>query len=108
MRRGDIVLAVAPGDYGKPRPAVVVQSDAFLDSHASIAVCLVTSSLEPAPMFRLLIERSPANGLHARSQIMVDNIVALRRDRLRKKLGSLEPTELRRLNRALMIFLGLP
>ena len=53
MKRGDIVLAVARGDYGKPRPAVIVQSDLFNATHASLLVCLLTSELIDAPLFRL-------------------------------------------------------
>lgn len=63
MKRGDIVLAVARGDYGKPRPAVVVQSDLFNSTHASLIVCLLTSELVDAPLFRLTIPPSPTNGL---------------------------------------------
>lgn len=71
MKRGDIVLAVARGDYGKPRPAVIVQSDLFNGTHASLLVCLLTSDLINAPLFRLALAPTPANGLLEPSQIMV-------------------------------------
>ena len=66
MKRGDIVLAVAQGDYGKPRPAVIVQSDLFNPTHASLLVCLLTTDLIHAPLFRLPIAATPANGLRER------------------------------------------
>lgn len=107
MKRGDIVLAVAAGDYGKPRPALVVQSDLFNDTHASVLVCLMTSDLQNAPLFRITVEPSDKNGLQASSQIMVDKIMAIRRDKIRTHIGSLDEEALLRVNRSLMLFLGL-
>ncbi len=63
MRRGDLVTVAAAGDYGKPRPAVIVQTDAFPESHASVVVCQLTSELADAPDFRVTIDPSPENGL---------------------------------------------
>jgi mRNA interferase MazF len=107
MKRGDIVLAVAAGDYGKPRPALVVQSDLFNDTHASILVCLMTSDIQDAPLFRITVEPSEENGLQSSSQIMVDKIMAIRRDKIRTRIGSLDEEVLLRVNRSLMLFLGL-
>jgi len=107
MKRGDIVLAVASGDYGKPRPAVVVQSDLFNETHASLVVCLMTSDLQDAPLFRITIHPSEKNGLQLPSQIMVDKIMALRRERVRSLIGTLDDETILRLNRSLMLFLGL-
>jgi mRNA interferase MazF len=108
MKRGDVILVVAPGDYGKPRPAVVVQSDIFNETHASIVVCLLSSDLQDAPLFRITIQPSYENGLDVVSQIMVDKIVALKRDRIRARVGSLDEDARLRLNRSLMLSLGLP
>jgi mRNA interferase MazF len=107
MKRGDIVLAVASGDYGKPRPTVVVQSDLFNETHASLVVCLMTSDLHDAPLFRIRVDPSEKNGLQLPSQIMVDKIAALRRDRIRARIGALDDETILRLNRSLMLFLGL-
>ena len=63
MKRGDIVIAVTPGDYGKPRPAAVVQSDIFNPTHASITLCPITSHLVDAPLFRLSLQPTTENGL---------------------------------------------
>jgi mRNA interferase MazF len=108
MKRGDVVLVTAPGDYGKSRPAVVVQSDIFNETHASIVVCLLSSDLQDAPLFRLSVAPTNENGLQVTSQIMVDKLVALKRDRIRARIGSLDGDSLLLLNRSLMLFLGLP
>jgi mRNA-degrading endonuclease toxin of MazEF toxin-antitoxin module len=68
MRRGDLVTVAAAGDYGKPRPAVVVQTDAFPENHASVVVCQLTSDLADAADFRVTIEPNPENGLRLKSQ----------------------------------------
>src|SRR4029078_1948888 len=68
MRRGDLVPVAAVGNYGKPRPAVIVQTDAFPESHASVVVCQLTSDLADAPDFRVTIEPTPENGLRHTSQ----------------------------------------
>ena len=107
MKRGDVVVVSAPGDYGKPRPAVVVQSDLFNDTHASIAVCLLTSDLLEAPLFRLNIDPTSENGLARPSQIMIDKIMAVRRIRVSSRIGCLDADTLLRMNRALAFFLGL-
>lgn len=106
MRRGDVVIVSAPGDYGKPRPAVVVQSGLFNETHASIIVCLLTTDIQNAPLFRIDIAPSSGNGLNDYSQIMVDKIVALRRERIGDVIGRLDDETLIRLNRSLALFLG--
>ncbi len=107
MKRGDIVIASAPGDYGKPRPAVIVQSDLFNDTHASILVCLLTSDLQDAPIFRITVEPDKENGLNTPSQIVVDKILALRREGIGKQVGKISDEILVQLNRRLALFIGL-
>jgi mRNA interferase MazF len=72
MKRGDIVTVAATGDYGKPRPAVIIQTDALPERHASVILCQMTSDLAEAPDLRVTIEPHAANGLRVRSQIMAD------------------------------------
>ena len=93
-------------DYGKPRPAVVVQSDLFNETHASIIVCLLTTDTQDAPLFRVDIALALGNGLTDPSQIMVDKIVALRRERIGDVIGRIDDDTLIRLNRSLALFLG--
>ncbi|WP_201750249.1 type II toxin-antitoxin system PemK/MazF family toxin [Tautonia marina] len=102
-----MVLAVAQGDYGKPRPAVIVQSDLFNPTHASLLVCLLTTECVEAPLFRLTVEPSPDNGLREPSQIMVDKLLALPRGRIRERIGTLDDENLLRLNRSLALMLGM-
>jgi mRNA interferase MazF len=107
VKRGDVVVCAAPGDYGKPRPAVVVQSDLFNPTHASVTVCPITSELRDAPLFRLTIEPARGNGLRTRSQVMVDKLQSLRRDRIRRSIGVLPPAQLAKVDEALRLWLGL-
>lgn len=107
MKRGDLVIVTVAGDYGKPRPAVVVQTDLVNDTHASIVVCPVRSHLQEAELFRLTITPSPDNGLQKTSQIMVDKIVAVRRDKIRERIGCLDEEVMIRLNRSLAFWIGL-
>ena len=107
MKRGEIVLVALAGDYGKPRPAVVVQTDLVNDIHASIVVCPITSHLQDAELFRLTLEPSSDNGLQKISQIMVDKIVAVRRDRIREPIGKIDEKLMIRVERSLAFWLGL-
>ena len=107
MKRGDVLTVAAAGDYGKPRPAVVVQTDAFPETHSSVVVCQLTSDIVDAPDFRVMVEPSDKNGLRAVSQIMADKPVTVRRGRIGKSIGRLDERDLQRLNIALAFVLGL-
>ncbi|MDA8335930.1 MAG: type II toxin-antitoxin system PemK/MazF family toxin [Peptococcaceae bacterium] len=106
MKRGDIVTVAAPGNYGKPRPALVIQSD-FFDEHPSVTLCLITSDLRDAPLFRLLVQPTAANGLQKTSQIMVDKILTIPREKVRMIIGTLDARALLEVNRALSLWIGL-
>jgi mRNA interferase MazF len=107
MRRGDVVTVAAAGDYGKSRPAVIVQTDAFPASHASVVVCQLTSDLVNAPDFRVTIESTPENGLRRTSQVMVDKPVTVRRERVGRTIGRLGSQDMTRLGIALAFVFGL-
>ena len=106
MKRGDIVRVVAAGDYGKPRPALVVQSDA-LDGLASIILCLFTSDLVEQPRLRLRVEPSPTNGLKLTSHLMVDKINAVSVERCRGTIGTIEAETMVLVDQRLLMVLGL-
>jgi mRNA interferase MazF len=106
MSRGDLVIVAAPGDYGKPRPAVIVQSDAIPESHASVVICQMTAELTEAD-FRITIEPGPETGLRARSQVMADKPVTIRRERIGQRIGRLGASDMARLNVALAFVTGL-
>jgi mRNA interferase MazF len=105
MSRGDVVIVAAPGDYGKPRPAVIVQSDALPETHASVVICQMTSELADAE-FRVTIEPRAGNGLTAISQIMADKPVTLKRERIGQRIGRLNETEMVRLQAAIAFVMG--
>lgn len=107
MRRGDVVTVAATGDYGKPRPAVIVQTDAFPESHASVVVCQLTSELVDAPDFRVPIDPKRENGLRLASQVMADKPVTVRHERIGRKIGRLGSQDMARLTAALAFVLGL-
>lgn len=107
MRRGDLVTVAAAGDYGKPRPAVIVQTDAFPETHASVVVCQMTSELSDAPDFRVTVDPSVTNGLRVQSQIMADKPVTIRRERVGQIIGCLSTEDVGRLNAALAFVMGL-
>lgn len=107
MKRGQIWTVAGGAAYaGKPRPAVIVQDDRF-DANDSIVVCPLTTDLTRAPIFRLPVRPSPQTGLRSPCRLMVDKVTAVPRKRLRTLIGSLTSDEMRGLNRALFVFLGL-
>jgi mRNA interferase MazF len=107
VSRGALVVVAMPGDYGKPRPALVVQADLFNTTHASVTVVPVTGTLVDAPLFRLTVEPTPGNGLRSLSQLMVDKVTTVRRARIGPTIGRLEDDDLLRASRALALWLGI-
>jgi mRNA interferase MazF len=107
MRRGDVVTVAATGDYGKPRPAVIVRTDALPAAHASVVVCQMTSDCSDAPDFRVTIDPSERNGLRVKSQVMADKPVTIRRERIGRHIGRLDDKDVARLNIALAFVMGL-
>ena len=107
MKRGDVVVVALSGDYGKPRPALVVQSDLFNETHASITLAPVTSIIVDAPLFRLTLEPSSGTGLRSVSQIMVDKVTTVKRDKVDRMIGRVSDETLLRVNRAIAFWFGL-
>jgi mRNA interferase MazF len=106
MKRGDLVPVVLAGAYGKPRPALVIQSDLFVQ-HPSVTVLPVPSERRPIETFRIAVEPTVKNGLRVPSQIMVDKAHTIPRDKAGEPFGQLEARTLTSVNRALAVFLGL-
>lgn len=107
MRRGDVVLVALPGDYGKPRPAVIAQADLLNDaSPTSYLVAPLTTTLTGAADIRPSIEPSSDNGLEARSEVMVDKTTAAPARRLRAVIGRIDAPAMRETDRALLLVLG--
>lgn len=106
MKRGDIVTVSAPGDYGKPRPAVIVQSDA-LNAADSVLAALFTSAVTDASLYRLTIQPGRVTGLKFVSQVMVDKILAYPRAKCGPVIGRLSGTDMLVLNNMLSVMIGL-
>ena len=107
MRRGDILTVAGGRDYaGKPRPIVIVQDDSF-DATDSITICAFTTDETEAPLFRLPVEPNDRNGLLATSRLMVDKITTVPKSKVGTQIGRLDDEDILRLNRAILVFLGL-
>jgi mRNA interferase MazF len=106
MQRGSVWTVSAAGYAGKPRPAVIVQDDRF-DGTASVTICVFTTDETEAPLFRLLVLPSERNGLRSASRLMVDKLVTISRGRLGERIGHLDDEDVVRMNRAILVFLGL-
>jgi mRNA interferase MazF len=107
IARGSVVLMVVPGDLGRPRPGVVVQSDDLGPDTFTVLICPSTSDIDSSRMLRPVVEPTEVNGLLLRSQLMTDKLTPLRRDRIRRVIGKLDADALDALNRALLVVLGL-
>ena len=105
MRRGDLVTVALQGDLGKPRPALVIQSDLF-DAHPSVAILPVTGELRNAPLFRIPVKPTEQNGLTKPSQVMVDKPQSVARKKVGLVFGRLDDETMQAVNRALAVFLG--
>lgn len=106
MKRGDLITVAVSGDYGKPRPALVIQSD-FLNETDSVLVCLLTTTLRDAPLYRLPLPSGEATGLRQPSQVMVDKIMAVRRERCGPPVGQADDASLLALGRLLAFVVGI-
>ena len=106
MRRGELVTVAMPGDFGKPRPALVIQADQF-EHTGTVTVLLVSGTLVDAPLIRLTVQPTLANGLHKPSQVMVDKAMSVKRDRLGPAFGRLDDETMLSVTRTLAVFLGI-
>ncbi len=105
MKRGEVWTVSGAGYAGKPRPAVIVQDDRF-DATASVTVCVFTTDATEAPLFRLPVTPSDRNGLRSVSRLMVDKLTTVSKERLGERIGRLDKEDVVRLNRAILVFLG--
>jgi mRNA interferase MazF len=106
LKRGDVALVVLQGELGKPRPGVIVQSDE-LGALSSLIVCPISSRIDAPNRMRPVIDPTTQNGLRVRTQIMTDKLNTLRRDRIRRVIGTLDSDARERLDVALLLVLGL-
>jgi len=104
--RGDLVTVAMQGDFGKPRPALVVQSDKF-DEKSTVVILPVTSTLIDAPLFRVSVTPSSSNGLQKPSQVMIDKIITVRSDKIVEAFGRIESHAMLEIERCLAVFIGI-
>lgn len=106
MTRGDLVTVAMQGDFGKPRPALVIQANQF-GEHTSVTVLPVTSTLVAAPLLRITVQPSAENGLQQPSQVMADKAVTVLRSKVGPAFGRIDPVALLEVERCLAVFLGI-
>ncbi|MBV8469894.1 MAG: type II toxin-antitoxin system PemK/MazF family toxin [Burkholderiaceae bacterium] len=106
MMRGTLVTVAMQGDFGKPRPALIIQANPFSE-HASVTVLPVTGTLVDAPLLRVTVQPSAENGLQRPSQVMVDKAMTVRRDKIGPALGRIDAQVLQEVERCLAVFLGI-
>jgi mRNA interferase MazF len=106
MQRGDLVAVAIQGDFGKPRPALVIQSPLFAN-HTSVTVLLTTSTLVDAPLMRVTVQASAINGLAKTVQIMIDKAMTFKCEKIGPVLGRVNADELTQVERGLAVFLGI-
>ena len=105
MKRGDLVLVTTTGDYGKPRPSLIVQSDLFQE-HPSVTVCLLTSHLRQTPLIRYEVEPSIDNGLTATSQVQIDKLMTVPRQKIGPVIGRLSTKQMNEITKLLLLWVG--
>ena len=106
MRRGDLVTVALQGDYGKPRPALVIQSDVFPEAR-SRTVLPLTSAAADAPLIRMRVDPTPENGLRVPSWVMIDKVSTVPADKIGTPFGRLDDAAMIGVGRSLALFLGL-
>ena len=106
MMRGDFVSVAMQGDFGKPRPALVIQADQFVE-HSTVTVLLTTSMLVVAPLLRITVQPSAENGLLKPSQVMIDKAMTVKRDKVEQAFGRIDVNVMVEIERCLAVFLGI-
>lgn len=106
MKRGDLILVVTPGDYGKPRPALIVQTGLFSE-HPSVTICLLTSHLKQTPLFRYNVEPHTDNGLSVASDVQIDKIMTVPREKIGSVIGQLTNKQMSEITKLLALWIGI-
>ena len=106
LKRGDLVTIAVQGDFGKPRPALVIQNDQFAQL-GSVVVLPITSTVLDAPLMRVTVHPDAENGLQKTSQVMVDKIITVKKEKAKQTFGRMDEDVLLEVDRCLTVFLGI-
>jgi mRNA interferase MazF len=107
MKRGQFITVIVPGDFGKPRPALVVQSD-YLRGIGSLIVCPLTSDIqEGLQILRITVEPTAQNGLQKRSQVSVEKLTAVAISRVGSVTGEADDEWMAAVTRSLAVVLAI-
>jgi mRNA interferase MazF len=104
--RGDLVTIVLAGDFGKPRPALVIQANQF-DEHTTVTLLLMSGTLVDAPLLRVSVVPDAGNRLRKKSQVMIDKTMTIKREKIGPAFGHIDPNTLVEIDRCLAVFLGI-
>ncbi|WP_210302717.1 type II toxin-antitoxin system PemK/MazF family toxin [Bartonella callosciuri] len=104
--RGSLVTIAMQGDFGKPRPALIIQANQFSE-HTSVTVLPITSTLVAAPLLRITLQPDSKNGLQKPSQVMIDKIMTVRCEKISPAFGSIHADQMIEIERCLAVFLGI-
>ena len=101
------MIVALPGDAGKPRPAVVVETDRLAPTE-NVIVCPGTSFLrQDVGQRRVYVEPDASNGLRVPTQFQADKVTVTRRAKCSPVIGRLSGDQLERLSQTLFVLLGL-
>ncbi len=106
MRRGDIIIVAPPSEFGKPRPAVVIQADLAMDGE-TVTFLPITSDLEHFVKIRVPLMPDPMNGLRKPSEVMIERIQTMSLRRIGGIIGQIDRKTMNAVESALMVHLGL-
>ncbi|GHU97454.1 hypothetical protein FACS189483_03450 [Spirochaetia bacterium] len=90
IRRGEIWTVRWTGFAGKPRPALVIQSEKYLQTGTDI-LALITSEDSHASDVRLAVVADERNGLLHDSYICLDKLMAIPLINIDKRLRFSQP-----------------
>ena len=107
MRRGDLITIALHGEHGKPRPALVLQSDLLAQLTSAVTVALLTSTALDVPLIRVPVKPSERNGLRKRSYVMIDQVFSAGTRRFGQVFGHLDDADMLAANRGLALFVGI-
>jgi mRNA interferase MazF len=105
-KRGDLITIAMQGDFGKPRPALVIQADLFA-AHTTVTVLLLSSTVVNIPLLRVTLQPDDRNGLRQPSQVMIDKAMTIKRQKLGQPIGHIDAPTLVEIERRLAVFLGI-